>query len=499
MTISRRGVLLLGAAASLAGCADDAPSAVPSVATSSARGTAADWQQLTRAVTGRVRLPGTRGYDQVRLVENPRYDDARPLAVLTAASPRDVGTAFAFAQDHGIPIAVRSGGHSYPGWSAGSRSLVIDCRGLNQIAVTDSTAVIGAGAALAPVYAALAARGRAVPGGSCATVGIGGLTLGGGVGVLVRSLGLTCDSVAGMQIVTADGVARSVDEHHEPDLFWALRGGGGGHLGVVTSFTFETSAAPEVARFYLSWPVVAAARVVAAWQAWAPETDARLWSTCKVLGGAAHPDGPSVLVSGTWTGPGAPDLRGLLDHCPAPAVRTGRRTSYGDAMAAYAGCSSIPVARCHTGPGGALQRESFGATSHVGYQALSGDGITRLLDQVERAQTSGLKEAGLSMDALGGVVRDLAPQDTAFVHRRALMTVQYTATFTGAGGTTADDYVRGFRKALTPYWGDHAYVNYADPTLADPQQAYFGANAERLAEIRKTYDPNRFFSQPQGY
>lgn len=503
-------MLLAGAAAAVAGCSNEAAgpgpaggaTPAPTAATSAA--SSASWSRFGRRIRGTVLRPGSPAYDERRLTENPRYDGARPLAVVTVADAADVATALAFAQDHGLPVAIRSGGHSYPGWSAGGapgtgvpRSLVVDCRSLDTVRVSGTTATVGAGAALAPVYAALADRGRAIAGGSCATVGIGGLTLGGGVGVLTRAMGLTCDAVSAMEVVTADGRTRTVDADRDPDLFWALRGGGGGHLGVVTSFTFTTAAAPRLHTFYLSWPVAQARAVIEAWQSWAPDADARLWSTLKVLGGDVHPDGPVLLVSGTWTGPGDPNLSGLLGHCPAPSVRTTRARTYGEAMASYAGCASIPTTSCHTGPGGDLDREAFGATSHVAYSALPAAGIDALLDRV--AGASGLKEAGISVDALGGKVRDLAPDDTAFVHRRALATVQYTATFTGDAGARADTFVRGFRAAMTPYWGNHAYVNYADPTLRDPQRAYFGANAARLAQVRRSYDPHSFFSQPQAF
>jgi hypothetical protein len=516
MRIDRRALLVAGAATGLAGCAakspaapatsstSGSPSATPLTATPTLA-TGVGWSSLRKHLHGRLRLPTDVGYDAVRLVENPRYDGARPLAVVTVADETDVATVLSFARDHALPVAMRSGGHSYPGWSSGGagvsgmpRALVIDCRGLASVTMTGTSVRVGAGAALAPVYAAVAASGRALAGGSCATVGISGLTLGGGVGVLTRAYGLTCDAVTGLRIVTADGVARTVDADHEPDLFWALRGGGGGHLGVVTALTFATVAAPALHTFFLSWPIGAAARVVPAWQAWAPHADARLWSTLKALGGAVHPGGPTLLLSGTWTGPGAPDLSGLLEHCPPPAVDSGRVRDYGSAMASYAGCASVPVNRCHTGPGGALDREAFGATSHVAYTTLSSAGVDTLLQHVEAAQGSGLKEAGLSMDALGGHVRDLGPGDTAFVHREALMTVQYTATFTGDQGALADRYVRGFRTAMTPSWGDHAYVNYADASLSDPAAAYFGANATRLDSVRRTYDPDGFFRQPQA-
>ena len=449
-------------------------------------------------------LPSDPTYDQVRLLENPRYDGQRPLAVLSVQSAQDVAAGLAFAQDHAVPVAVRSGGHSYPGWSGGGAppALVIDCRPMNGVTTTGSTATVGAGAALAPVYAALSDQGRAIAAGSCATVGIAGLTLGGGVGVLTRAMGLTCDAVTSMQVVTADGTVRTASAQEEPDLFWALRGGGGGHLGVVTSFDFETSTPPTLQTVYLQWPISAAAQVIEAWQSWAPDADPELWSTLKALGGQQHASGPILLLSGTWTGAaGAFDrqLAGLLDHVPTPSTNTRASRSYRDAMLSYAGCASIPVDQCHTGPNGSLTRQSFGATSHVAYQPLTSAGVDDLLSQVQAAQSSGLLEAGISIDALGGKVRDVDPGDTAFVHRAALATVQYTATFPPGTPKAADAYVRGFRAAMLPHWDNHAYVNYADASITGYQAAYFGDNASRLAKARSTYDPDGFFTQPQDF
>ena len=133
-------------------------------------------------------------------------------------------------------------------------------------------------------------------------------------------------------------------------------------------------------------------------------------------------------------------------------MRSTHTRSYREQMAAFAGSGA---------------RESFAATSHVAYDALSAAGIGDLLDQVQAAQDSGLKEAGISIDALGGKVRDLAPDDTAFVHREALATVQYTATFPPGDASGADAYVHGFRDAMLPHWGNHAYVNYADASIED--------------------------------
>jgi FAD/FMN-containing dehydrogenase len=511
--IGRRGLVLAGLTGVAGACAPHdaqpprdtpAPPVSPDGLASSAGGgrgpSAADWRQLARSVSGSLARPGSTTYDTVRLTQNPRYDGARPLAVLSVARPGDVATALAFAQDHGLPIAIRSGGHSYPGWSAGDGRLVIDLRPLHRVSLDGAIATIGAGASLIQVYDVLGTQGRGVAGGSCPTVGIGGLTQGGGVGVLARAHGLTCDAVTRMRVVLADGRVVTASADHEPDLFWALRGGGGGHLGVVTSFTMSTFATPTITRAFLAWPFAAAHHVVPHWLATAPTADRRLWSTLKLLGGASHPGGPALVMSATWTGsPAAMDtaLGPFLSGVPTPPTDSRHTDSYRDTMLAYAGCSTIPVGSCHTGPGGSLERERFAATSHV----VKADHVdmAALLSRVHAAQGSGVKEAGISLDSLGGAVDDLGTDATAFGHRGALATVQYTATYDAGPATPALSYVRAFRGAMTPSWGHGAYVNYADAALANYQRAYFGSNAARLADARATYDPHHVFTQPQDY
>jgi FAD/FMN-containing dehydrogenase len=463
--------------------------------------TAADWKHLAAHVDGTLARPGSATYNTVRLTQNPRYDGARPLAVLSVAGEKDVATAFSFAQDHGVRVAFRSGGHSYPGWSAGDGALVVDVRPLDHVSLDGVTATVGAGASLVQVYDALGTRGRGIAGGSCPTVGIAGLTQGGGVGVLTREHGLTCDSLSSMRVVLADGRVVTASPSQEPDLFWALRGGGGGHLGVVTSFTFTTFAAPTITRAYVAWPFSASDQVVPQFLRVVPgKTDRRLWATLKLLGGRTHPGGPALFMSATWTGPASgmsSALRPLLSQVPSPTTDSRSSASYLETMLTYAGCSSTPVSQCHTGPGGALQRQAFAATSHI---VDTPDVDTDALhQQVEAAQGSGLKEAGVSIDALGGAVGDIGAGDTAFGHRGALATVQYTATYDSGPATAATSYVRGFRQAMTGSWGTGAYVNYADSALQHYQQAYFGSNAGRLARVRAAYDPDGLFTQPQDF
>ncbi len=200
--VARRALLAGGLGGALVACAPQdarppADSPAPSVSpsrgspsrgSSSGPPTSADWKRLAAHVDGTLARPGSSTYDTVRLTQNPRYDGARPLAVLSVASAKDVATAFSFAQDHGVRVAIRSGGHSYPGWSAGDGALVVDVRPLDQVSLSGTTATVGAGASLVQVYDVLGTRGRGIAGGSCPTVGVAGLTQGGGVGVLTRAL-----------------------------------------------------------------------------------------------------------------------------------------------------------------------------------------------------------------------------------------------------------------------------------------------------------------------
>lgn len=382
-------------------------------------------------------------------------------------------------------------------------SLVISTAGLDSVTLSadGSTATIGPGAPMAKVYEVLGSAGRALGAGSCGTVAIGGLTLGGGVGVLVRSFGLTCDQLTGVEIVTADGVVHQASASRDSDLFWACRGGGGGVVGIVTSLTFATQPAPSVTMFALTWPWTAAAEVIDAWQTWAPGADDELWSTLKLLGGTTHPSGPVLTVSGTWTGSAlvatvlAPFLSAVKTK---PLTNVATAHTYQDAMLRYAGCAGEPASKCTTGTGGVLTRVAESGASTMPTATLSAAGITALVRSVEAAQqVVGMTEGGISLDALGGKAGAIAVADTAFPHRTALMSVQYTATFAdGAPTKTFDQYVHGFRTTMSPYWGDAAYVNYADPSLPSPGQSYFGMNLARLTAIKKKVDPHSMFYQP---
>jgi FAD/FMN-containing dehydrogenase len=453
---------------------------------------------------GAVVLPTDTAYAAAAKLYNPRFDAiAHPTAIARCTTDTDVAAAVAFASQARYPFALRSGGHSYAGWST-SPGLVIDVSQMNKVVVDSSskTARIGAGAQLGNVYAALAAKGMAIAAGSCPTVGIAGLTQGGGVGVLTRAYGLTIDAVRAIDVVTADGKLRQVNSRADSDLFWALRGGGGGSFGAITAFTVAVKPAPTVQTFYYAWPFEQANLLLEKWQAWIAGADRRITSTCKLLsdpGSATQ----TALIAGTWIGPAADlekQLKPLLSALPKPTTTSVHSHTYADAMLLEAGCSGSDATSCVTNALTPANRQAFAATSSVLYGTLSTLAIKTAVDNANAAMNlTGLIEGGVSFDALGGAVLDLDDSATAFAHRDAAAIVQYTATYgPGLLPDMYDSYVRTFRGTMGIWMSTGAYVNYADPTITDYGAAYWPTSYSRLQQIKKQYDPGELFTFPQA-
>lgn len=230
-----------------------------------------DLAEFGNSLDGESFGPGSPGYEAIRRPVNLAYRDVCPRLVVRCRSVSDVVSAVTYATATGDRIAPRGGGHCFAGRSS-TDGIVLDMSGLDGISVAAGrVATIGAGARLGQVYAALHAYDRTLPAGCGPTVGITGLTLGGGIGLLGRKHGLTCDRLLAAQVVLADGSVVDCDHDREPDLFWGLRGAGGGQFGVVTSLRFATLPEPMTTRIEAHWPDVALEELVSAWQAWAPD------------------------------------------------------------------------------------------------------------------------------------------------------------------------------------------------------------------------------------
>jgi hypothetical protein len=465
---------------------------------------AADWNALAKDLDGLLVRPGDRAWATAQQLYNTRFDSLKPAAVAYVAHADDIRTVLSYAHAQGVKVAIRNGGHSYAGWSSGDNRLIIDVGKLNAIRASAGEAVVGAGSKLIDVYRALTAKGVTIPAGSCPTVGVSGLTLGGGHGVVSRAYGLTCDSLTQATLITADGKQLVANATENKDLFWALRGAGNGNFGVVTELRFRTHPAPQAVSAYMTWPWSKAAAVLKAWQEWGPNQPDEIWSSCHLENGGTPTVSVAAFSIGTYG-----ELQNAVDRLatqvgsPARSVSL-KRHSYEGAMEAYAGCSSFPTAaQCHlpgSTPGrsaqGALGRETYAARSDFFDRSIPAAGIQTLLNQVAQARGGA---GSIAFTALGGAVNRVSPTATAFVHRRSRMLAQYIASWpAGTAGSTAQSWLTSAHTSMGPYASGAAYQNYTDPTLTNWRKAYYGDAATRLAQLKHQYDPNGFFTFPQS-
>jgi FAD/FMN-containing dehydrogenase len=393
-----------------------------------------------------------------------------------------------WVRSNNLDFAVRCGGHSYEGFSQ-SRDVVIDLRGLATIAVDKAagTVTVGAGADLFQIYQQVAAKGLALQAGSCPTVGISGHILGGGQGLLGRSHGLTCDSLRQVTLVDAQARVLQASDTTETDLFWACRGGGGGSFGVATQFVMNVFPLASALVFGVSWTLSQshAARMFAAWQAWAPNAPRNITSIMKV--GPAGSGliklrciGQSVGTRGELQS----NLANLTSLYPASSPLTIQSLAFLDAVKHFAG----PLA---------YQSVLFKAKSDYVVTPLGPAAIAAMLTAVAAVPVGGIV---LLCDAYGGKIADVAADATAFPHRAGTQfCIQYYSEWYRAADTATHlANVANVYAAMRPYVPGASYVNYCDLDLPDYATAYWGANLARLSAVKKAYDPANLFHHAQS-
>jgi FAD/FMN-containing dehydrogenase len=459
------------------------PSAIARSAASAAAGADPRLRALAAVVRGPVLTPSAPSYAQARLVFDALYDGVHPLAVVQPLDAADVSAVVKWAHSTGVHIVARSGGHSYGGYST-TGGVVVDLTHLAAVRVAAGHAITGPAARLGNLYATLAARGLAIPAGTCPSVGIGGHALGGGFGLASRAWGLASDNLVSAQIVTADGKVLQVDPVHHSDLYWACRGGGGGNFGIVTQLTFRTHPVTQGSYFIATWPWAQVEQVLASFLHWAPSAPAALGSLCRL---ATGPGGPTVQVFGQFLG-SETSLKAALASLGPPATQLVTGTaSWLDLVRRWAGCLGHTLPSCWA-PG----HQSFvGASDYIAHVPTS----AQLAAFRQAVEARGAASGALLVDAYGGALNSVAPSATAFVHRAMLASVQY---FAAGDGASARAWVDGSRAALAPAMSGAAYVNYIDPHLANWQQAYYGSNLARLRQVKRRYDPTNLFHFPQS-
>ncbi len=507
----------------LAACQDTGGSTASTVAPpggTGGSGASPPWDQLAGRLRGDLVLPSARDYDEVRVLFNPRFDDLRPAAVARCQSAEDVQTAVQFADAHGIPLKVRSGGHTYAGYSSSTGSLQLDLRGLNTVAVgrDGSTATVGPGSLLVDTYNTLFAAGRCVPGGSCPTVAVAGLALGGGVGFLARRFGTLSDNLESIDMVTVDGRMVTADPGSEPDLLWASQGGGGGNFGVVTGLRLRTHPVGDWSTFQLSWDWEQTPQVAAAWFDWLDGLPDEVWSMLS-FSTQDPTKGPTPVceVKGQVTAPAA-RARELLAPLiaavgGAPVSDTTVDQTWLTSAEMWAGCSDLSIAECRTredGPAGTLPRQSYKAKSDYVAAALPPEAVEVIIDAVEARQSdptltgggNAFFPGGIEFDSYGGALNRPSPTDTAFVHRDQVAHGQYLAFWATDATPDAVDaneaWIGAFADRLRRFASGQAYQNYIDPDRSDWLRAYYGQNLEKLVEVKKEWDPDGRLDFAQG-
>jgi FAD/FMN-containing dehydrogenase len=489
--VKRREFLSRAAAVPIAGalatCSQTASSS------SSRKVTSAPGRMTLAALEAQLRgpllRPGDPHYAAASVVSNERYAGVHPRAIARAVTEADVVACVRFAARSPLPFTARCGGHSYAGYSQ-NRGLVCDVRRLAAISIAaDGRSVtVGAGVLAIDLITALAAHGLAVPTGSCPTVGISGLALGGGVGFAARAMGATCDNILAVRIVTTDGRVVSADPATNADLYWACRGGGGGNFGVVTALTLATHPVGSAAYGFCDFPWSQAAAAVAAWQRLAPHAPDELYLICALETGTAA---PRVRVFGQLLGGSRAALRAALAPITAVAgasLSTGAG-SYLDVQRIWAGCATESAAACR-----AIRPASFSARSAYVARALPAAGAEAIVAAVEGRQADGVGSGAVLLDPYGGALNRVAPDATAFVHRDQLYSAQMLAYYGSAGeGAAADRWLNRLDSSLSAFTSGQAYQNYIDPGLTGWQHAYYGTNLPRLREIKRTWDPHGVF------
>ncbi|AXO25368.1 MULTISPECIES: FAD-dependent oxidoreductase [Mycobacterium avium complex (MAC)] len=441
------------------------------------------WEGLSTALGGKVLLPDSPQFAGAKQVFNTNYNGSTPAAVVTPTSAADVQKAMAFAAAHNLKVAPRSGGHSYTGASTANGTMVLDLRQLpgdaNYDAATGQVTVTPA-TSLYTMHRTLAAVGRGVPTGTCPSVGAAGHALGGGMGAQSRHAGLLCDQLTSASVVLPSGQAVTASAASNPDLFWALRGGGGGNFGVTTSLTFATFPTKDVDAVNLNFPPQSFAQVLVGWQNWLRTADPNSWALAD-----ATVDAMGVHCR-------------ILATCPAGSGNS--------AAAAITQAVGIQPSGVENHTFNYMDLVNYLAVGNLNPQPLGYVGGSDVFPTVNAAVAQGIaaavnafpRNAGRMlaiMHALDGALATVAPAATAFPWRRQSALVQWYVETSG-DPAAATNWLASAHQAVQQY-SVGGYVNYLEANQSPAR--YFGPNLSRLSAVRQKYDPGRVMFSGLNY
>lgn len=433
-------------------------------------------------LTGRIVLPGEPQYNVVRQEFNTFFNRF-PLVIVFAQETQDVVNAIRWARYKDVPIRLRSGRHNYEGLSVVDAGIVIDVNDMKQVEVDRKcgTATVQTGLRDFELYEALGSQGLVVPAGLCPTTGIAGFTLGGGQSGLSRPWGLAIDNLLEVEMVDADGCVLCANAEHNADLFWALRGGGGGNFGVCTSFRFRTHRIDTVAYANIEWDLRDLEPVLRIWQEYTlPDADDRLTPLLTIASGEES----LLLMQGVFLG-SAKELRHLLQ----PLLRAGSPQKVTIEEIPWLEAVARIAATQPTSP------EPFKSVGPFVNHLLPDEAIATIRRFIDEPPTSSVS---VFFHGLGGAVARVPSDATAYFYRKALSNVSFYATWNvPEGAARGIRWVEDFRKAMRPFT-QGVYVNTPDLSIKNWPEAYYGSNFKRLTRVKAKYDPKNVFRYPQS-
>jgi hypothetical protein len=445
---------------------------------------------LADRVAGTVIRPGDEGYEEARRVHNAMVD-VRPAAIVRCATAGDVVEVVRLAAEKRMDLAVRGGGHSVPGFGTAEGAIVADLSGMQSVDVDDEqrTATAGGGTTWGRFNDVTAAHGLATTGGIISTTGVGGLTLGGGIGYLCRGHGLSCDNLVSARVVTADGSVVNCDENENADLFWALRGGGG-NFGVVTEFTyrvhplttiyggpmfFELSDGAAVLRYFRDF-IRTAPREFGGFPAFQIAPPLPFIPENRV-------GEPFVALVPCWTG--APEegerlIQGFRDVARPVAEHVGEMP--------YPALNSAFDALVPPG----LQH--YWKAAYV--RELTDEAIAVHMEHGPKVPAV---NSTVHLYPIDGAVHDVPADATAFGHRDANFAPVIAGMWPDPSENEANiRWVRDYYAAIAPHSKPGGYINFASPDDQDKVADNYGANYRRLVEVKRRHDPGNLFHLNQN-
>jgi len=427
-------------------------------------------RELGESMTGPVILSGHPDYDSARSIWNGMHDK-RPALIARCLSENDVSHAVTFARERDLLVAVRGGGHSWPGKSICDDGLMIDLSQMNSVSVDVGAqrAAVGGGALLGQLDAAALEKGLVTTAGVVSHTGVGGYTLGGGFGRLNRKYGLTIDNLTGAQIVTADGTVHRVSAEEEPDLFWAIRGGGG-NFGVATEFEYQLHPFDRnVLSGNIIWPIEQARDVLEFYAEWSAGLSDELYA------------GPTI---GTL-----PEINRVI---MMDIVYNGDPATGEKEIAALRKIGS-PIVDAVTVQDHMIMQTGMDSLMAHGVRSYAKNGLVRQWSQglVDAILDSDDPRVFIANHVAGGAVKRVGELDTAFPHRNAeIMLVLVTAWGDAAQDEEFIAATRGVHSAIAPFTG--GYYDNIDFDR-NGSTGNYGPAYERLSKIKGQYDPGNLF------